>query len=150
MQFREVFQYTTQSPQDLVPVIRDLKSLLKPKSILLLEGPVGAGKTELVKALTQSYFIPEIGSPSFAIHHRYAGTGDVTIDHLDLYRLESEEDLESTGFWDLFAQESGLVIIEWSDRLNSEYLPLNWFKIKVEIRLGSQPTTRELRVLVPG
>lgn len=115
--------------------------------MLLLEGPVGAGKTELVKRLTQHLRLPETASPSFAIHHRYESeASSVAIDHVDLYRVESEDDLESTGFWDLFASEEGLVVIEWSDRLNFEVLPLNWKKIRIEIALVPNPGHRKIKI----
>jgi tRNA threonylcarbamoyladenosine biosynthesis protein TsaE len=70
------------------------------------------------------------------------------MDHVDLYRLESEEDLESTGFWDLFGQKKGLVVIEWSDRLNQDLLPLNWYKVKVDIAKPANPNERILIISV--
>lgn len=136
-------KYTLNSPADLEQVVHDLRVLFKTRTLLLLEGPVGAGKTELVKALTRSMNLAESASPSFAIHHRYGN-----MDHVDLYRLQNEDDLESTGFWDLFGQEDGLVVIEWSDRLNQELLPLNWSKIKVVIEKPTDPTKRILSVFV--
>lgn len=140
-----VFHYLTQSPAELDLVIQDLRSLFTERVILLLEGPVGAGKTETVKALTKSFGITEVASPSFAIHHHYE-TPEISIDHLDLYRLESEEDLESTGFWDLFGQESGLIIIEWSDRLTKDFLPLNWKKVLLKLELGEGQNARKIEI----
>jgi tRNA threonylcarbamoyladenosine biosynthesis protein TsaE len=143
-----VLHFTTNSVNDLDHVVQSLIALFSVRTVLLLEGPVGAGKTELVKKLTQALGLPPTASPSFAIHHRYEkddGSED-GMDHVDLYRLDSEDDLESTGFWDLFGAERGLVVIEWSDRLNQTLLPLNWKKIKVEITLLSDPTKRTLRV----
>jgi tRNA threonylcarbamoyladenosine biosynthesis protein TsaE len=140
-----VFQknYTTSSPADLVTIVAELKTLFRERTILLLEGPVGAGKTELVRALSENLGIQESASPSFAIHHRYDG-----MDHVDLYRLQDEDDLESTGFWDLFGQQKGLVVIEWSDRLNQDLLPLNWHKIKIEIQKPADPHQRRLQISV--
>ena len=139
--------FHTRSPQELVEVVEELKNLFKPRTILLLEGPVGAGKTELVKALTKSMGLPATASPSFAIHHRYENTDhSVSLDHVDLYRLKDEDDLESTGFWDLFALAKGLVVIEWAERLDEDLLPLNWAKIKVKIQLTADPSERHLSV----
>lgn len=109
------------------------------RQILLLEGPMGAGKTQLVRFLVDTLGGEETQSPSFAIHNHYS-TPRGPIEHLDLYRLESEEDLESTGFWDLFSQDKALVLIEWADRLNAEYLPPHWscWRIKMEISGKSQ------------
>ena len=55
------------------------------------------------------------------------------IHHVDLYRLKDDEDLESTGFWDVFSNKEDLVIIEWADRLNQKSLPPNWHYIQVKI-----------------
>jgi tRNA threonylcarbamoyladenosine biosynthesis protein TsaE len=140
-------QYKTTSPQDLEPIALQLITLFKERTLLLLERPVGAGKTELVKVLAHFLGISEIASPSFAIRHHYH-SGEISMDHVDLYRLENEDDLESTGFWDLFGAKKGLVVIEWSDRLNPELLPLNWSKIKVQIEKLAGPNDRQITVLV--
>lgn len=147
---KPLLQFQTNSPADLKAVADALQSLFEKRTLLLLEGPVGAGKTELVKRLTQVLGLPETASPSFAIHHRYEKENDpeMGMDHVDLYRLENEDDLESTGFWDLFGADHGLVVIEWSDRLNQDLLPLNWKKIKVEISIFTDPAKRDIRVFL--
>jgi tRNA threonylcarbamoyladenosine biosynthesis protein TsaE len=139
--------YTTSSVAELAPVVADVAALLTARTLLLLEGPVGAGKTELVKALNLHLGIAASASPSFAIHHRYENpiTG-VGVDHVDLYRLDGDDDLESTGFWDLFGVDRGLVVIEWADRLNLDLLPLNWTKILVQIEKPADPAVRTIRV----
>ncbi len=143
--YKVVKKFHTKSPKDLGVVSLELLKLFKERSLLLLEGPVGAGKTELVKALADCLGIQETASPSFAIHHHYKNR-DVSMDHVDLYRLESEDDLESTGFWDLFGSKKGLIVIEWSDRLNQDLLPLNWYKIRVTIEKLAAPNERNLTV----
>lgn len=145
--FKVYKQYKTTSPQDLGAIVSDILKLFKERNLLLLEGPVGAGKTELVKVLTQSLGIRQIASPSFAIHHHYQNA-ELQMEHVDLYRLESEDDLESTGFWDLFAVKKGLVVIEWADRLNPDLLPLNWSKIKVQIEKLSAPDERQITLSI--
>lgn len=109
----------------LVPEFKD-------KCILLLSGDVGAGKTTSVQMIANILGLRDIQSPSFAIHLRYEGPQGQAMDHIDLYRLNDDDDLESSGFWDIFSQDKSLVIIEWADRLNPEYLPLNWQKIFVK------------------
>jgi tRNA threonylcarbamoyladenosine biosynthesis protein TsaE len=138
-------QYKTTSSKDLESLVLVLLKLFKERTLLLLEGPVGAGKTELVKVLTHSLGLQGTASPSFAIHHHYQNR-DVSMDHVDLYRLESEDDLESTGFWDLFSAKKGLIVIEWSDRLSQDLLPLNWSKIKVNIEKCADPNERQITV----
>ncbi len=140
-------QFKTTSPKDLEPVVLIILKLFKERTLLLLEGSVGAGKTEFVKVLAHSLGILETASPSFAIHHHYQNR-DVIMDHVDIYRLESEDDLESTGFWDLFGVKKGLIVIEWADRLNQDLLPLNWQKIKIQIEKLANPNERQITVLI--
>ena len=104
---------------------------LSQKTVLLLSGDLGSGKTTLVKALARQLKMKDVSSPSFAIHQRYTNAEGANMDHVDLYRLKSVDDLESTGFWDLFNCESGLVVIEWANLLNPEILPLDWKTIEV-------------------
>jgi tRNA threonylcarbamoyl adenosine modification protein YjeE len=92
----------------------------RPK-LLLLSGEMGAGKTTFTVLLAEQLGALEAASPSFALHARYDGPRG-TVDHFDLDRLKSAEELESIGFWDLIAEASldgrRFVVIEWADRLN--------------------------------
>lgn len=106
--------------------------------LILLIGPMGSGKTQFTRFFMEALGSDEVSSPSFAIHNSYVSrTGP--IEHMDLYRLESEDDLESSGFWDFFRAGSGVVIVEWADRLDElglrENLPITWPTI--EMRLTS-------------
>lgn len=123
----------------------DLLPLFKARTILLLNGEVGAGKTHSVKAIAEILDLKDVVSPSFAIHNRYESANGFVLDHVDLYRLKDDEDLESTGFWDLFSQAQSLVAIEWSQRLNISNLPMNWQQVEVLITITGE-TTRKLEV----
>lgn len=142
---RNLFERKISAPEQLDEFVKELMTHFKTRTVVLLEGEVGSGKTETVKALSRVKGWREVASPSFALHHRY-GTDDDGADHLDLYRLESEDDLESTGFWDLFSEEKGLILIEWADRLNPSYLPLNWTRIRIKYARGPGVTDRTLTV----
>lgn len=126
------------SLEDLKIFWQELLPHLTRRSILLLSGEVGAGKTTSVQILASLLGMRDVQSPSFAIHLRYENSQGKTLDHLDLYRLKDDDDLESSGFWDLFAQDNALVIIEWADRLNADFLPLNWQKVKVIMQKKSE------------
>ena len=97
-----------------------LANQLRYTKILLLDGPLGAGKTSLVKGIGKGLGINEpITSPTFALAHHYL-TGTRALLHLDLYRLEDE-----TAANALFIEEeeisnqlNGLIVIEWPSRLN--------------------------------
>lgn len=104
------------------------------KKIILLNGEVGAGKTELVKNLMKQLGCVDVQSPSYSLFNKYSVVmNKITVYHVDLYRLTSADDLESSGFWDLFNEEDCCVIIEWSQLLNLDYLPLDWTQFKVQI-----------------
>lgn len=142
------------SSQIIEKDIADLKSYaqlaqeilkdLEPRQVILLSGPMGVGKTEWVRHLVQAMGGEETSSPTYAIHNHYE-TPQGAVDHLDLYRLEDEEDLESTGFWDLFAQEQGVIIIEWADRLHEDVLPLDWRRLYLEISFIDQDKASQKR-----
>ena len=94
---------------------------LKAKSIILLKGKIGAGKTSLVKGIADGLQIKEnITSPTFALSHHY-NSGKLPLIHMDLYRienaisakelfLEEEEELE---------QNNGIMVIEWPEKIIS-------------------------------
>ncbi len=126
------------------------------KLIVLLAGEPAAGKTEFVKVFVHALSI-DIGSeaevvtsPTFALHQSYELKGknkNIEVDHWDLYRLESEDDLESSGFWDQFSRDKLLIFIEWPERIPEGWLPKNipiW-KIQIE-NLGS--TDRKISVVL--
>lgn len=111
-----------------------LAGRLAKRQVLLLDGPMGAGKTQLTRFLLEELGSEETVSPTFAIHNEYA-TSRGRVDHVDLFRLENEDELESTGFWDLFAQSEGLVIIEWAERLPKDSLPRSWARMHLRLKV---------------
>ena len=117
------------------------------KQIVLMSGPMGSGKTTLVNMISKKLGVKESSSPSFAIHQFYQGS-QRSIDHLDLFRLENEDELESTGFWDLFSNPDGLIFIEWPEKLQPEQLPWNWSLMKIEINVSIlKSENKEIRTL---
>ena len=121
------------SQEETFKVAEEIKKLLSKKSLFLFIGEVGAGKTTIISEFCKLMNFKETSSPSFAIHHRYENKLGQSLDHVDLYRLEDEADLESTGFWDLFQQEEAWVMVEWADRIEFQSWPLNWSIFKIEI-----------------
>ena len=99
---------------------RDLARRLPPGAVLLLSGPLGAGKTSLVQGLALALGIDEpITSPTFALAQHYP-QGQPPLVHLDLYRLERADAAD-----DLFCQEDeeaqamgALLVVEWPERLS--------------------------------
>jgi len=126
------------SEKDTINLGKALGKLLKPGDLVLLYGDLGCGKTTFVKGLAESLEVsPDfyITSPSFSLINIYEGK--YTIYHVDLYRLETAE-VEDLGIWEFL--NSGIVVIEWADRLSEplkeDYIEvffefLNHFKRKV-------------------
>ncbi|MCM2280935.1 MAG: tRNA (adenosine(37)-N6)-threonylcarbamoyltransferase complex ATPase subunit type 1 TsaE [Bdellovibrionaceae bacterium] len=133
--------------EELRAFARDLIPRLTTRQVLLLDGPMGTGKTQLVRFLLEELGSDETASPSFAIHNEYETTRG-RVDHIDLYRLESEDELESTGFWDLFSAPDGLIIIEWADRLPANHLPPRWSRLalRFSMRGGGEREVTEMPV----
>lgn len=104
------------------------------RQIILLQGAMGSGKTQLVSWLVESFCNSQeaSASPTYAFHHHYNGSNR-QIEHFDLDRVSSESDLESIGFWDIFSIEAGWVIVEWPERLDIKHLPPNWPCIHIKI-----------------
>lgn len=122
--------------------------------VVLLSGPLGAGKTELVRWLLAPYQI-SVSSPTFTILQEYTGqsTGGVPFyaDHVDLYRVRTEADLESTGFWDLFMQPEHLVFVEWADRLPTSAWPSHGRRIFVEFtKVHNESRELNVEIVPPG
>ena len=86
---------------------------------------MGAGKTQTIRYLVEALGGASSASPTYAIHNAYQ-LNSMQINHVDLYRLQDDQDIESTGFWELFEQENSIVAIEWIDRLDANELPMNW------------------------
>lgn len=102
-------------------------------SILLLEGPMAAGKTSFVRYFCSFFGVVSVQSPTYAIHQRYRGR-NAEIDHFDLYRLETEEQLESAGIHDLLAQPADYKLVEWPERFGTaNFQSENLFRLSIEI-----------------
>lgn len=101
---------------------RCLAESLRGGEVLSLEGPLGAGKTTFVKGLAEGLGCrsDEVSSPTFTLVHEYPGAR-LPFVHLDLYRLESPEELAALGFDDLLAGRT-IAAIEWGDKF-PEALP---------------------------
>lgn len=117
---------------------------LKRPCVVRLEGEMGAGKTQVVRWFLEELGAQDVASPTFAIINEYS-TANGLVDHVDLYRVKNDSDLETSGFWDLFSQPMGLVFVEWSDRLPSEAWPETWMHLKIHLKkIEGQPSAREL------
>jgi tRNA threonylcarbamoyladenosine biosynthesis protein TsaE len=110
------WQTTTHSAEETIAVGRKLASELS-SGIVLLRGDLGAGKTTLVKGIAEGYGAAraeDVTSPTFTIIHEYRGPR-VTLYHIDLYRIDTERELETLGLDDLLAPNC-ILLIEWGEK----------------------------------
>ena len=104
---------------------------LNPQSIVLLNGPIGAGKTTFVQGIARGLSISEdITSPTFALSHHYY-SGKIPLIHLDLYRLENTFSAKEFFYSEEeeALQNEAILVIEWPDLI--EPLIENFWKIKI-------------------
>ncbi len=102
-------------------------------AVVSLEGPLGAGKTQLTKGIVHALGGEmEVSSPSFAILHEYAGERMV-VNHFDFYRMEEVGELTTVGYDDCLAE--GVTIVEWGDKF-PEVLPVGTLRVRLEILPG--------------
>jgi tRNA threonylcarbamoyladenosine biosynthesis protein TsaE len=104
---------------------------LNPQSIVLLNGPIGAGKTSFVQGIARGLSISEdITSPTFALSHHYY-SGKIPLIHLDLYRLENTFSAKEFFYSEEeeALQNKAILVIEWPDLV--EPLIKNFWKINI-------------------
>ena len=119
-----------------------LAALLRGGDVVALAGPLGSGKSELARALIRSRAgaAIEVPSPSFTLVQDYE-LDDLTIRHIDLYRLEQPAELEELGLTAPAADEAWLV--EWPERA-LPLLPTD--RLDIELAQGPRPDARIARL----
>ena len=137
-------EITTQSAEETIAFGRTLTELLSPPRLVLLRGDLGAGKTTLVKGIAAGFDAAEeedVTSPTFTLVHEYRGPR-ANLYHIDLYRVDTQRELETLGLDDL-RSEGSVVLIEWGEKF-----PRLLRERDVEIFLGRQSENgRNIRVV---
>jgi len=108
-----------------------LSQKLNPQSIVLLKGPIGAGKTSFVQGIARGLSINEdITSPTFALSHHYS-SGKIPLIHLDLYRLENSSSAKEVFFSEEeeALNNEAILVIEWPELI--EPFIKNFWKIEI-------------------
>lgn len=119
-----------QTPEEMLALGREISVWLRKGTVISLEGPLGAGKTQLTKGVAAALGCrDEASSPSFTLVHEYGG-GRLPLHHFDFYRLKSSQELIGIGYDDSLG--NGAILIEWGDKF-PEALPAGAVRVRIEI-----------------
>jgi tRNA threonylcarbamoyladenosine biosynthesis protein TsaE len=122
----------SKSDSATVDIGKRLGHLLKGGDAVALTGPLGSGKTWLTKGIGKGLGVnPDevISSPSFSLVNEYEGR--CLLYHIDLYRLDKQNDITLLGLDDYFHERS-VVVVEWAER-SPGLFPSGFIKVKIEI-----------------
>lgn len=114
-------RFRTRSVAGTLALGETIAELLRPPKLVILSGEVGAGKTTLVKGIAAALgaaFEDDVTSPTFTLVHEYEGP-KIHLFHLDLYRLETEEQIAVLGLEEMISEPNALVLVEWGERFES-------------------------------
>ncbi len=125
-----MFTRITESPEQTAELAVMVGKKIREGTVLCMEGDLGAGKTLFVQSLAATLGVEcEVTSPTFNLMNIYEGICPIL--HFDLYRLETEDQLEDIGFFEYTEEPEGIVVIEWADKF-PEAMPEDYVSVKFE------------------
>jgi len=122
---------TSNSPEETMELGRTIGARLRGGEVFAICGPLGSGKTHLIKGIAAGAGAADresVTSPTFVIVNQYAGRFDLY--HIDAYRLDSVAEFERLGFDDFCYPES-VVLIEWADKIEPALQGLDPIRIEL-------------------
>jgi tRNA threonylcarbamoyl adenosine modification protein YjeE len=132
---------TIPTEDDLAKFAAALARGLRAGDVVALSGPVGSGKTSLVRAIVRAlHGTDQSSSPSFTFRHRY--DGDPPIEHIDLYRIDDPREVVELGLEEALDGRS-IALIEWW-RNAPDVIPQRRYEIEIE-GAGNESRTVYLR-----
>jgi len=120
---------TSKSTEETMELGRRIGSRLKGGEVFAICGPLGSGKTHLIKGIAAGAGAQDrenVTSPTFVIVNEYRGRFDIY--HIDAYRIESPAEFEMLGFDD-FCYPQSVVLIEWADKIEPVLRDINYIRI---------------------
>ena len=127
------FDIASDSPKQTIELGRKIGSQLKGGEIIAVCGPLGSGKTCLIKGIAAGAGAEDssrsVKSPTFVTVNEYAGRLDIY--HVDAYRLNSLAEFEMLGFDD-YCYPQSVVLIEWADKIESALKTIDYVRIELE------------------
>lgn len=140
-----VGQVLTGSERETLELGRRLGLALNGGAVVLLVGPLGAGKTVLARGIAEGLGVTEpVSSPSFVLVRQYDAAGGIKVYHWDAYRLQGPRDLEYLPLEEHMAEDS-VLLIEWGERLE-EVLPADAIRIQLVRPCPVRPSERLIKV----
>jgi tRNA threonylcarbamoyladenosine biosynthesis protein TsaE len=117
------------SPQETTELATRLAQHLQAKDFVGLLGQLGAGKTVFARGLAHGLDVDmtQFSSPTYSLVHAYQGR--IALQHWDWYRLRDDDDLLSTGYFDLLETPAAL-LVEWADRV-PKAIPPDWLRLEL-------------------
>jgi tRNA threonylcarbamoyladenosine biosynthesis protein TsaE len=111
-------EFVSRSPEQTSRLGMRLGALLQLNDVICLSGELGSGKTTLIKGISQGWgSLDEVTSPTFVLVNQYRLPEDMTMYHLDAYRLNNSLEAEELDV-DLML-EDGILLVEWAERISS-------------------------------
>lgn len=133
-------RFVSKSFLDTEAIGESLAKTLSGTEIIAFFGGLGMGKTAFTRGLARGISVAQgVSSPTFAIVNEYSGLYKMF--HFDMYRINSWEDLYSTGFFDML--DTGILVVEWSENIENA-LPEEY--IRVEIEQGNTENERNITI----
>ncbi len=135
-------KYISNSLTETLNIARSLGESLNPGDVVAFLGGMGMGKTTFTHGVIAGLGGEDVvSSPTFAIMNEYE-TPKCSVYHFDMYRIETYDDLYSTGFFDLLSSDA-ILIIEWSENIENV---LEDNTIYVSIELGENDNSRVINI----
>ena len=126
------------SAQQTIDLGSDLGKRLHRGDVVALHGPLGAGKTTLVKGIARSLNIQDpVTSPSFTLIAGYEGSlegSPIVLYHVDLYRIGHPQEIEDLGLEEIL-NGSGISVIEWAEKA-ADFLPESTIQVEIGVLDG--------------
>ena len=138
----------SRSEGETIAIAADFAKTLRAGDIVALFGGLGMGKTAFVRGIATGLGLdPEqVCSPTFSLVNEYRAPGSPTLYHFDMYRVEGEDALYCTGFYD-YLGSGDILAIEWSENI-IDALPQS--AISVIISLGQGQSDRTIAICAKG
>lgn len=135
---------TMNSVNDTAELASEFAKILKEGDIILFTGEIGTGKTTFIQALAKELGIKElVTSPTFVIH-TLRDSGRIPLSHVDLYRLNNDDEVESIGFEEYY--DTAITVVEWADRYSGFEPPY----IEIHFEYGLHENERIVSIMPNG